>query len=112
MKTLQIEHFKKVPYSIGRRFSQNYNLRFLAIPPHLPCKMRKRRGKTIGRPRKSDENLDRAFTMYESKKYTLYDIKEATGISKSTLYRYLDSRSTSLSDEKNSILFSLKNREQ
>ena len=60
----------------------------------------KRRGKTIGRPRKSDENLDRAFTMYESKKFTLYDIKEATGISKSTLYRYLDSRSTSLSDEK------------
>lgn len=58
----------------------------------------KRRGKSIGRPRKSDENLHRAFTMYESKKYTLYDIKEATGISKSTLYRYLDSRSNSLSD--------------
>lgn len=58
----------------------------------------KRRGKSIGRPRKSDENLQRAFTMYESKKYTLYDIKEATGISKSTLYRYLDSRSTSISD--------------
>lgn len=55
----------------------------------------KRRGKTIGRPRKSDENLQRAFAMYESKTYTLYDIKEATGISKSTLYRYLDSRSTS-----------------
>lgn len=60
----------------------------------------KRRGKSIGRPRKSDENLQRAFTMYESKKYTLYDIKEATGISKSTLYRYLDGRSSSMSDDK------------
>jgi len=36
--------------------------------------------------------------MYDSKNHTLYDIKETTGISKSTLYRYLDDRSTSLSD--------------
>lgn len=28
--------------------------------------------------------------MYESKKYTLEDIKRETGISKSTLYRYLE----------------------
>lgn len=54
----------------------------------------KQQGKTIGRPRKSDENLQRAFSMYDSKKYSLYEIKEATGISKSTLYRYLDERFT------------------
>ncbi|WOV87682.1 helix-turn-helix domain-containing protein [Sporosarcina oncorhynchi] len=53
----------------------------------------KEQGKSIGRPRKSDENLQRAFTMYDSKKYSLFEIKEATGISKSTLYRYLDERS-------------------
>lgn len=53
----------------------------------------KEQGKSIGRPRKQDANLQRAFTMYDSKEYTLYDIKEATGISKSTLYRYLDDRS-------------------
>ena len=28
--------------------------------------------------------------MYDSKAYTLQQIKEETGISKSTLYRYLD----------------------
>ena len=28
--------------------------------------------------------------MYDSKEYTLQQIKEETGISKSTLYRYLD----------------------
>jgi len=37
--------------------------------------------------------------MYDSKNYTLYEIKQATGISKSTLYRYLDERSESLTDD-------------
>jgi len=54
----------------------------------------KEEGKSIGRPRKSDDNLQRAFAMYDSKSYTLFDIKEETGISKSTLYRYLDERTT------------------
>ncbi|KXH81829.1 recombinase family protein [Sporosarcina sp. HYO08] len=51
-----------------------------------------KQGKTIGRPRKSDVNLEKAFEMYKSKQYTLHDIKNETGISKSTLYRYLDSK--------------------
>ncbi|MFD1929515.1 recombinase family protein [Sporosarcina siberiensis] len=54
----------------------------------------KQQGVSIGRPRKSDDNLQRAFAMYDSKNYTLFDIKEETGISKSTLYRYLDERPT------------------
>lgn len=49
-----------------------------------------KQGKIIGRPKKSDENLKRAFFMYDSKEYTLQQIKDETGISKSTLYRYLD----------------------
>ena len=49
-----------------------------------------KQGKIIGRPKKSDDNLNRAFYMYDSKEYTLQQIKEETGISKSTLYRYLD----------------------
>lgn len=49
-----------------------------------------RRGKPVGRPKKSDDNLKQAFAMYESRKYTLQEIKQETGISKSTLYRYLD----------------------
>ncbi|MEK3977472.1 helix-turn-helix domain-containing protein [Psychrobacillus sp. FSL K6-2836] len=49
-----------------------------------------KQGKVIGRPKKSDDNLNRAFYMYETKEYTLQQIKDETGISKSTLYRYLD----------------------
>ena len=43
-----------------------------------------------GRPKKPDANVQKAILMYESKKYTLAEIKEATGISKSTLYRNLE----------------------
>lgn len=50
----------------------------------------KKAGKTIGRPKKSDENLRKALNMYQSKDYSLLDIKNETGISKSTLYRYID----------------------
>lgn len=50
----------------------------------------KQKGVTTGRPRKPDENVKRAIVMYESKKYSLAEIKAETGISKSTLYRYLE----------------------
>lgn len=48
------------------------------------------KGAVSGRPRKADENVKKAIEMYESKQYSLADIKEKTGISKSTLYRYLE----------------------
>lgn len=48
-------------------------------------------GKAIGRPRKPDENIQKAVSMYHSGNFTLLDIKNETGISKSTLYRYLES---------------------
>jgi|SRR5690625_353642 len=51
----------------------------------------KQKGVTAGRPRKPDENVQRAIRMYESKQYSLSEIKSETGISKSTLYRYLES---------------------
>lgn len=53
----------------------------------------KQKGVTTGRPRKPDENVKRAISMYQSKKYSLSEIKNETGISKSTLYRYLESES-------------------
>ncbi|NCT39915.1 recombinase family protein [Bacillus sp. EB93] len=51
----------------------------------------KQKGVTTGRPRKPDENVKRAIVMYQSKKYSMTEIKDETGISKSTLYRYLES---------------------
>ena len=47
-------------------------------------------GKSIGRPKKSDENVKKAISMYNDG-FNLIDIKNQTGISKSTLYRYLES---------------------
>lgn len=50
----------------------------------------KQKGSVPGRPRKADENVEKAILMYQSKKYTLAEITVETGISKSTLYRYLE----------------------
>ena len=50
----------------------------------------KQKGAVSGRPRKPDENVQKAIAMYNSKNFTLAEIKEQTGISKSTLYRYLE----------------------
>lgn len=80
-------------------FFANLQSTFLSHSSTFTLQAAKQQGKSIGRPRKLDKNLQQAFAMYDSKNYTLYDIKEETGISKSTLYRYLDERSTSLSDE-------------
>ncbi|MBR7554020.1 recombinase family protein [Allobacillus sp. GCM10007491] len=52
----------------------------------------KSRGASTGRPRKPDANVKQALSLYDSKKFSLQEIKEQTGISKSTLYRYLDER--------------------
>ncbi|MCA6607733.1 recombinase family protein [Bacillus altitudinis] len=50
----------------------------------------KRKGKNTGRPRKPDANVRRALDMYQSKKYSIAQITLETGISKTTLYRYLE----------------------
>lgn len=50
----------------------------------------KEKGIATGRPRKPDKNVQQAIEMYQSKNYTLAQIKAETGISKSTLYRYLE----------------------
>lgn len=50
----------------------------------------KEKGMHAGRPRKPDANVKKAIEMYKSKNYNLAEIKEQTGISKSTLYRYLE----------------------
>jgi len=50
-----------------------------------------KKGMTPGRPRIPDENVQQAIIMYKSKKYSLAEIRSETGISKSTLYRYLES---------------------
>lgn len=49
------------------------------------------RGRKGGRPAKDKAAITLALKMYESKDYTLPEIEKATGVSKSTLYRYINS---------------------
>ena len=45
------------------------------------------RGRIGGRPPSDEKALQKAVALYQTKQYTLTEIKEITGISKSTLYR-------------------------
>jgi DNA invertase Pin-like site-specific DNA recombinase len=47
------------------------------------------RGHAGGRPKLSEDAVLRALRMYESRSFTVREITEATGVSKSTLYRNL-----------------------
>lgn len=48
------------------------------------------RGRSGGRPRKPTKDVERAIKLYESKDYSIREIKEMTGVSKPTLYRYIN----------------------
>lgn len=48
------------------------------------------RGRLGGRPRVDQEKVAMAIKMYKSKDYNFREIKNATGIGSSTLYRYLN----------------------
>ncbi|PEK30530.1 recombinase family protein [Bacillus toyonensis] len=50
------------------------------------------RGKTGGRPSKKEGDVETALKMYKSKDFTIKEITKATGISKTTLYRYLEKK--------------------
>lgn len=50
------------------------------------------RGRKGGRPKKRTDKVEMAIKMYESKQYTINQITDATGLSKTTLYRYLDTQ--------------------
>lgn len=49
------------------------------------------RGKKGGRPVKDKNDMTKAVKLYKSKEYSLKEIREMTGVSKTSLYRYLDS---------------------
>lgn len=48
------------------------------------------RGRKGGRPFKDKDKVNMALKMYQSKEYTIKQITEATGLGKTTLYRYLE----------------------
>lgn len=54
------------------------------------------RGRKGGRPKKDQKKLDMAVALYESKQYTLKQIKENTSVSPTSLYRELEKRKVNL----------------
>lgn len=48
------------------------------------------RGRNGGRPPKDRKDIDKAIKLYNSKQHSLKEIYELTGVSKMTLYRYLN----------------------
>jgi len=53
-------------------------------------KAAKKRGKFGGRPPLDKKIVDTAIKMYYSDQFTIKEIQEATGIAKSTLYKYIN----------------------
>lgn len=52
------------------------------------------RGRLGGRPAANMEQVEQALTLYDSKKYTVPQITEMTGVSKTTLYKYVKERAS------------------
>lgn len=50
------------------------------------------RGRMGGRPKVNEESINNAIKLYDSKEFSLIQIEQLTGISKTTLYRYLKHR--------------------
>lgn len=50
------------------------------------------RGRKGGRPGKPLKDIELALKMYDSKNYSIGEISKATGLSKTSLYRYVDKR--------------------
>lgn len=48
------------------------------------------RGRKGGRPKKDSAKTDLAIKMYNAKEYSIREILDATGLSKTTLYRYIN----------------------
>ena len=46
-------------------------------------------------PRKDEDKVNLALKMYDSKQYSITEITKATGVSKTTLYRYIKDAVTS-----------------
>ena len=61
------------------------------------------RGRSGGRPKVKESKIDKALKLYDAQFHSLKEIEELSGVSTSTLYRYINKRknNTSESDSKN-----------
>lgn len=54
------------------------------------------RGRKGGRPVKPNKEVELALKMYDSKEYSISEIDKATGVSKTSLYRYIGLRNRTI----------------
>ena len=59
------------------------------------------RGRMGGRPGKDKKTIDQALTLYDSKAYSVDEISKTTGISRATLYKYVNLRKENQNDSLN-----------
>ncbi len=59
----------------------------------------KGKGITGGRPKVKEQNVKNALALYNSKKYTIDEIVEHSGVSQATLYRYIQKMGKSQKDK-------------
>ncbi|GKW46981.1 recombinase family protein [Planococcus sp. NCCP-2050] len=90
-ENIEIGTGKEYPFANNLRNLADFQSDAISEKTKAGLSVAKEKGVVSGRPRKPDENVKKAIEMHNSKQYTLAEIKEKTGISKSTLYRYLES---------------------
>lgn len=90
-ENIEIGTDKEYPFANILRNLSDFQSDAISEKTKAGLSVAKEKGAVSGRPRKPDENVKKAIEMHNSKQYSLAEIKEKTGISKSTLYRYLES---------------------
>ncbi|SEJ00873.1 Site-specific DNA recombinase [Alkalibacterium gilvum] len=55
-------------------------------------KSARERGRKGGRPRVSDYKIKKALKLYDSKEFSINEVVHLTGVSRATIYRYLNKR--------------------
>ncbi|ANU11466.1 resolvase [Planococcus antarcticus DSM 14505] len=89
-ENIETNRDKEYPFSRILRCLADFQRDAISEKTKAGLSVAKEKGAISGRPRKPDENVKKAIEMYDSKQFSLAEIKEKTGISKSTLYRYLE----------------------
>lgn len=79
----------KLMFTIFAGLSQ-FERDLIAQRTHEGLVSAKARGKQLGRPKKFEDKKQVVINMYNSGNYSVNDIIKATGVSRTTLYRYLE----------------------
>lgn len=80
---------RKLIFTIFAGLSQ-FEIDLIAQRTHEGLVSAKARGKQLGRPKKFEDKKLVVIDMYNSGNYSVNDIIKATGVSKTTLYRFIE----------------------